>query len=202
MSGEASITQSKRARLVVGKWRRMAWACLGVCVIGGWATSAAAQQFTVSSATTKLVGTVYHLDASLKYEFSASALSALDSGVTLTLVLDIEVYSASRYLWDDVIATLEQRYEVSYHALSDQYLLRNANSGSQFYHPSLDAALATLGKIEQLPIIDAHLLEDDQHYMVRVKSRLDLDGLPVPLQLNAYVSSDWWLSSGWYSWDL
>lgn len=202
MSGEASIIQSNLTRLVVGKWRRMAWACLGVCVIGSWTTSAAAQQFSVNNAKTELVGDVYRLDASLKYEFSAPALSALDSGVMLTLVLDIEVYSPNRYLWDDVIATLQQRYEISYHALSDQYLLRSINSGSQFYYPSLDAALATLGKIKQLPIIDSHLLEDSQHYMVRVKSRLDLSGLPAPLQLKAYVSSEWWLSSGWYSWDL
>jgi len=86
--------------------------------------------------------------------------------------------------------------------LSEQYLLRNLNSGSQFVYSSLDSALATLGKIESVPILDAHLLEKDKHYKVRVRSRLDLDSLPVPLQLKAYVSSEWWLSSGWYSWDL
>jgi hypothetical protein len=105
-------------------------------------------------------------------------------------------------LWDDVLATLEQRYEIQYHALADQYLLRSLNSGSQFVYPNLNATLRALGKIEQLPILDAHLLEADKHYKVRVRSRLDLGSLPAPIQLKAYVSSKWWLSSGWYSWDL
>jgi hypothetical protein len=158
--------------------------------------------FSVHNAKTELVGDVYRLDAELDLKLTPEALKALDSGVTLTIVLDIEVYSPSRYLWDDVLATLEQRYEIQYHTLSDQYLLRSLNSGSQFVYSTLDAALNTLGKIEQLPILDAHLLEKDERYKVRVRSRLDLGSLPVPMQLKAYVSSDWYLSSGWYSWDL
>ncbi len=201
MSGETTIIQSTIVRLA-GKWRRMAWACLGVCVISSWTTNAVAQQFSISNAKTELIGDVYHLGANLKYEFSAPVLNALDGGMALTLVLDIEVYLPSRYLWDGVVASLEQRYEISYHALSNQYLLRNANSGSQFYYSTLDTALATLSEIKQLPIIDSYLLEDNRHYMVRVKSRLDLEGLPAPLRLKAYISQEWWLSSGWHSWDL
>lgn len=159
-------------------------------------------QFAVHDAKTSLSGEVYHLEARLDYQFTEVVLAALDNGVTLTLVLDIEVYSPSRYLWEEVIATLEQRYEIQYHALSEQYLLRNLNSGSQFVYSSLDSALATLGKLDRVPILDAHLLQENEHYKVRVRSRLDFDSLPVPLQLKAYVSSDWWLSSGWYSWDL
>jgi hypothetical protein len=164
--------------------------------------NAAGPLFTVHDAKTELVGDVYRLDAELELKLTPEALKALDSGVTLTIVLDIEVYSPSRYLWDDVLATLEQRYEIQYHTLSDQYLLRSLNSGSQFVYPTLDDALATLGKIEKLPILDAHLLEPEEHYKVRVRSRLDLGSLPVPMQLKAYVSSEWYLSSGWYSWDL
>lgn len=158
--------------------------------------------FTVHDAKTELVGDVYRLDANLELNLTPEALTALDSGVVLTIVLDIEVYSPSRYLWDDVLASLEQRYEIQYHALSDQYLLRSLNSGSQFVYSTLDAVLRNLGRIEQLPIIDSHLLQAEEHYKVRVRSRLDLGSLPVPMQLKAYVSSKWWLSSGWYAWDL
>jgi hypothetical protein len=159
-------------------------------------------QFTVHNARTELVDQVYRLEASLSYQFSAEALKALNSGVPLILVLDIEVYRPRRYIWDDVVATLAQRYQIQYHALSDKYLLRNLNSGAQFSYPSLDAALAALSDTGEIPIIDAHLLEKGVRYMVRVRSRLDLDALPVPLRLRAYISSEWWLSSGWYSWDL
>jgi Domain of unknown function (DUF4390) len=163
---------------------------------------AATPLFTVHDAKTELVGDVYRLDANLELALTPQALKALENGVTLTVILDIEVYSPSRYLWDKVLASLEQRYEIQYHALSDQYLLRSLNSGSQFVYSTLDEALSTLGRIEQLPVLDAHLLQDEEPYKVRVRSRLDLSSLPVPMQLKAYVSSEWWLSSGWYSWDL
>lgn len=173
---------------------------VGLCLSAN--VAAAPPQFTVHDAKTILIGEIHHLNANVEYQFTEVVLAALENGVTMTLALDIEVYSPSRYLWEDVIAALEQRYEIQYHALSEQYLLRHLNSGSQFVYSSLDDALVALGKIEQVPILDAHLLQQDERYMVRVRSRLDLASLPVPLQLKAYVSSDWWLSSGWYSWDL
>lgn len=180
--------------------RAIVLAFVGLCLSAG--ASAAPSLFVVSDAKTELSGEIYQLEARLEYQFSKEVLLALDNGVSLTLVLDIEVFAPNRYLWDEVIASLEQRYEIQYHALSEQYLLRNLNSGSQFVYSSLDAALATLGRLERVPILDAYLLRENQHYMVRVRSRLDLDSLPVPLQLKAYVSKSWWLSSGWYSWDL
>ncbi len=166
------------------------------------AANAATPLFTVHNAKTELVGDIYRLDANLELRLTPQALTALDNGVTLTIVLDIEVYTPSRYLWDSVLAALEQRYEIQYHTLADQYLLRNINSGSQSVYSTLDAALDALGKIEQLPILDAHLLQAKKQYKVRVRSRLDLSSLPVPMQLRAYISSEWWLNSGWYSWDL
>ena len=180
--------------------RLLQLAFVGLCLSAN--VHAAPAQFAVHDAKTELSAEVYYLEAKLEYKFTDAVLDALENGVTLTLVLDIEVFSPSRYLWDDVIATLEQRYEIQYHALSEQYLLRNLNSGSQFVYSSLASALQSLGEIERVPILDAHLLKKDEHYKVRVRSRLDLASLPVPLQLKAYVSSDWWLSSGWYSWDL
>lgn len=177
-------------------------ACLGICFTSFWAATASAQSFTVQNAKTELVDKVYRLDASLKYHFPPKALDALENGVTLMLALDIEVIKPRRYMWDEEIATLEQRYEIQYMALTDQYLLNNINSGSQFVYPTLDKALSTLEKIDSLPIIDAHLLNENDHYMVQVRSRLDFDSLPAPLRLKAYFSNEWWLTSGWYSWDL
>lgn len=194
MFGKNSITAKSKHRGLLAL----------VLVLSGFTVqvNAAPSLFAVHDAKTELVDDVYRLDANLELKLTPQVLKALDSGVTLTIVLDIEVYSPSRYLWDDVLATLEQRYEIQYHTLADQYLLRSINSGSQFVYSNLNAALRALGKIEQLPILDAHLLQADEHYKVRVRSRLDLGSLPAPIQLKAYVSSNWWLSSGWYSWDL
>lgn len=192
-----------RTVAVTGRWRKtVSWfSALALASFAGLAT-ADAPQFRVIKARTVLVDQVYRLDAKLGYRFSAEALDALKNGVPLALVLDIEVYQPRRYLWENVLADLKQRYQIQYHALSEKYLLRNQNSGAQATFTNLDDALAWLGDVGEIPIIDAHLLEPGERYMVRVRSRLDIDKLPVPLRLEAYVSSAWWLTSGWYSWDL
>lgn len=176
--------------------------CLGTCIASTWSISASAQQFTIENANTELVDQVYKLNASLKYSFSKEALNALENGVSLILILDIEVIKPRRYLWDEAIATLEQKYEIQYLALADQYLLANKNSGAQHVYHTLEDALDTLEQIDGLPLIDEHLLDKNERYKVQVRSRLDIDSLPVPIRLTAYFSSNWWLTSGWYSWDL
>ena len=199
---EWSYDGTNRLRPVRLKLWHIAILCFGTCIASGWTTQASAQQFSVQNVKTELVDDVYRLDAKLQYHFTKEALEALENGVSLTLVLDIEVIKPRRYMWDENIATLEQRYEIQFHALTDQYLLNNKNSGSRSVYSTLDEALSSLGQINNLPIIDAHLLNKEDHYMVQVRSRLDLDSLPVPLRLKGYFSSDWWLTSGWYSWDL
>jgi len=196
------LTAKKRLQSACVNLRYLNLICLSVCFASFWTSNVLAQSFVVQNAKTELVDKIYRLDASLKYKFPPKALDALENGVTLILALDIEVIKSRRYMWNEEIATLEQRYEIKYLALTDQYQLNNKNSGSQFVYSTLDEALATLERIDGLPIIDAHLLNKDEHYMVQVRSRLDFDSLPPPLRLKAYFSNDWWLTSGWYSWNL
>ena len=148
MSEKAALIQTglwNPFRTIIGKnvqsaaRRKMARLAI-LCIAFASPVSASAQQFTVENASTKLVNQVYNLNASLKYQFSKEALSALENGVSLFLVLDIEVIKPRRYLWDEDVATLQQRYEIRYLALTNQYLLANTNSGSQHVYHSLDDA--------------------------------------------------------------
>lgn len=151
---------------------------------------------------TELKDDVYYLDADIDYRFSKPALEALEKGVSLTVVLRIEILRSRKYLWSEKIAGLEQRYQLSFHALSQQYMLRNLNSGSTYTFPSLDAAMDALGTIVDLPIIDGNLLAQDESYSGRLFAELDVDQLPVPLRLQALISKDWQLNSEWYTWRL
>jgi len=180
--------------------RLLGWLCaLLICAVP---LPVLAQSFSVQDARTTLEDGVYRLDARLTFELPKKVLEALDNGVPLTFALDIEVRRPRRYLWDDNIASLEQRTTLQYFALTDQYLLRNLNSGYVASYSTLATALRALGDIRGLPIIDAKLLRPDRHYMVSIRSYLDFESLPVPLRMRAYISRDWWLTSGWYSWDL
>jgi len=113
--------------------------------------------------------------------------------------LDIEILQPRSYFWDKELATLEQRYQLQYHALSEQYIVRNLNSGAQYTFFSLIAALQKIGHVDHLPIIDKQLLaeESDGDVYARVRTQLSFGNLPVPLKLNALISRSWWLSSDW-----
>jgi hypothetical protein len=183
---------------------------IGVVLLLGNGLAAADEPATVEvppgvvirEAHTELKDDVYYLQANIDYRFSRPALEALEKGVPLTVVMRIEILHERNLLWSQTVASLEQRYQLSFHALSQQYMLRNLNSGSQYTFPSLDAAATVLGTVTDLPVIDGNLLEEDGPYSGRLMAELDVDQLPVPLRLLALVSKDWQLNSEWYTWPL
>jgi hypothetical protein len=169
-----------------------------------WAAVANAQQegrFEVLSAYTNLRDGVYYLDARILYDLPETADEALRSGVTLTLELQIEVERLRRFpLPDKSVASLLQRYALQYHALSDRYIVRNINSGEQATYATLAAAEAALGNVQNLPVLDASLLEPGARHQISVRATLDIRRLPVPLRLFAFFFEDWRVESEWYRW--
>ncbi len=168
----------------------------------GVATSAWAAGFDVISASTRLEGGVYRLSAQIEYGLSDPALDALQNGVPLTIELLMEVRRRRSWVWDETVYSLAQRFRLEYHALSRQYLVRNLNSGERRNFSTRPAALRFMGRIYEFPLLDRGLLAPDERYEGALQARLDLDALPAPLRLIAYLSEDWRLSSEWYTWPL
>ncbi|VAX08008.1 Probable proline rich signal peptide protein precursor [hydrothermal vent metagenome] len=165
------------------------------------APSQAAEAFLIKSLETQLHDEVYLFNAHIKYGFSEEALAALKNGVPLIILMNIEVQE-KRWYWNKTIAQLEQGYLLIYHALSKKFILHNLNSGIQNDYSNLDDALFALGHLRNMPLIDAKLLKPDSHYILRLRSRLDIESLPAPMRPLAYISSDWRLQSDWYTWPL
>jgi hypothetical protein len=163
--------------------------------------SRAEHAFTIKSLETQLVQGVYQLDSRIEYHFSEEALSALQNGVPFLILLNIEVEQI-RWYWNKNLAELEQGYLLLYHALSEKFIVHNLNSGTQDHYASLNAALNALGRITNLPLIDAKLLVPEGRYQVRMRTYLDIESLPAPMRPLAYISSDWKLDSDWVSWPL
>ena len=156
----------------------------------------------VNEVQTKLADKVYYLDARISYSLTEPMLEALQKGVPLTFVLDIEIAKVRHYWFNDTVAELQQRYQLEYQVLTQQYLVRNLNSGLQFSLPSLEVALSVLGTIVDLPILDNQLLDPGDHYTGFLRAQLDIDELPLPLRMMAYFSSEWSLHSDWKTWPL
>lgn len=144
---------------------------------------------------------VYMLAADLDLTLSNSMEKALRSGVGLVFLVEIELFRARRWLPDEVVGRLEQRYELSYHSLTERFVVRNINTDYREAYLTLDEALDALAQIRQLPVIDADLISSNK-IKGQIRVRLDLSSLPMPARLDAYTSKSWRTSSDWVIWSL
>lgn len=160
------------------------------------------QPFEIRNADSRLYQGVWLATALIDFRLSEEALSALDNGVVLTIELQVRLNRVRRFWLDKEIATLAQRFELSYQPLSERYVVRNLNSGEQNSFATLFSALNGMGRIVDLPIIDAALLAADERYEIAIRVVLDQNTLPGPLQLLAFWSSGFRLESDWYVWML
>ena len=158
--------------------------------------------FEVRTAETTLVNGVHTLDARLQLVLSSEALEALNSGVPLTIELQMQVIRVRRFYMDALDAELAVRFELEYRPLSQRYIVRNLNSGLQDSFATLYSALNNLGRITNLPIIDDALLAPERPYRVRVRAMLQTQQYPAPLRLLFFWRSQWQLQSEWFEWTL
>ena len=158
--------------------------------------------FAVHEARSLLVNGVYRISAQVEYQLGDQALEALEHGVPLVLEIKIQVYRQREWLWSEQVAQLRQRYQLRYHALSRRYLVHSFNTGVQHSFQYLEDALQAIGTLYDLPLLDARLLEPEGEYELRLRADLDIEQLPTPIRLWAYLSSGWGMKSDWYTWPL
>ena len=158
--------------------------------------------FEVRSASTELVGGVQMLDARLQLVLSSEALNALNSGVPLTIELQMQIIRPRRFYLDAVDAELAFRFELEYRPISQRYIVRNLNSGEQDSFATLYSALNNLGRIQRLPVIDDSLLIPGRDYRVRLRALLATEQYSAPLRLLFFWRDEWQLESEWYEWML
>ncbi len=186
-------------------WRRPAIALLAVLVLGtGLAQDTVRREgyFEVRSASTQSVNGVHTLDARLQLVLSSEALAALESGVTLTIEMQMQVIRVRRFLIDSITAELAVRYELEYRPLSQRYIVKNLNSGDQNSFATLYSALNSLGRVQGLPVIDDALLLPDRKYRLRLRAMLNTRQYPAPLRLLFFWRGQWQLQSEWFEWSL
>jgi hypothetical protein len=158
--------------------------------------------FEVRSASSGLIDGVHLLDARLQLVLSSEALEALNSGVPLTIELQLQVIRVRRLYMDALDAELSVRFELEYRPLSQRYIVRNLNSGDQDSFATLYSALNNLGRVEGLPVIDDALLASGKSYRVRVRAMLQTQQYSAPLRLLFFWRSQWQLQSEWFEWTL
>ena len=164
-------------------------------------TSQASESFKVESATVKKIGNGYVLNAKIAYPLTPRVKEALSNGVPITFLQEIRLIRSVPLLgkfwqWQKIRWETTLSYQLRYHALSEQYILKALDTSYQRSFPTLTTALDALGHIEALNL-PPERLSDTIATRLQIRSRLDLHALPTPMRPGALISSKWQLSSPW-----
>ena len=153
----------------------------------------------VRSAYVNLDKGVFLLHARIEYPMGPAIRRALRDGLTLTFELEARVDRERRFWFNLNIVELTLRRELSYHAVSERYVVRDTKSGDQESFATLDQALDYLGKVDAWPILVEPQL-DGGNYTISVRAGVRRGHLPASLRVILFWTNDWARVSEWYSW--
>lgn len=156
--------------------------------------------FALPTASVRLVEQVYRLDAVARLRLTPAVERALHNGVDLTLTWEVSIERTREWWLDASVASITQRYRLSFHELSRQYIVTNLNTGQQRSYTRVQTALDQVGTLVGFPLVDRVLVADGGRLVGHVRIRLQQDELPLPLRAVALFDDDWDLASEWYQW--
>ena len=143
---------------------------------------------------------VLQLSAHIQYPVNERIRTALQEGVTVAFDLDVSI-SRHRRLWFNATELeMTLRRELTYHAVTDRYLVRDEKNVEQESFPTLEAALDKIGHVEDLPIIVQSQLHDDGPWEVAVRAGMRRGRMPDALRALLFWTDDWHRISDWYTW--
>jgi len=144
---------------------------------------------------------VFLLYARVEYPLGPNLRNTLKDGVTLTFDLDARVDRERHFWFNANIVDLTLRRELTYHAVSDRYVVRDTRSRDQQSFSTLDEALDYLAKVDAWPILVEPQL-DGGSYTISVRAGVRRGHLPASLRAILFWTDDWARVSEWYTWSL
>jgi len=159
-------------------------------------------EFLVTDLSARLVDDTYLMNAKIEYRFSENVLEALQNGVPITLEMHVQIRREGAWVWTKDLLDFRSRYQIRYHALASVYQVLDLRSGNQQNFATQSSALNALGNIANLPLVRSADMEPGETYILAVRTKLDIESLPLPLRPVAYVTPSWRLNSEWSQWHL
>jgi hypothetical protein len=161
-----------------------------------------AGDFQVRSAFVVVDHGVLQLSAHVEYPLNDRIRGALRDGVTLAFDLDVTI-SRHRRLWvDATVLEMTLRRELTLHAVTGRYVLRDEAGVEQESFPTLEAALDQLGRIEDLPILVESQLHGEAPWQIAVRAGVRRGRMPDALRALVFWTDDWHRTTDWYTWML
>ena len=133
------------------------------------------------------------LTAAFDFTINPTLEEALQRGIPLYFVLEVEIVRPRWWWFDDKVATSAVQYRVSWQPLTRQYRVASGLLSQSF--DTLAEVERLIGRVNSRGIAQAADLERGARYEAVVRLRLDVNQLPKPFQVNALASRDWQLAS-------
>jgi len=177
---------------------RLALLCVVLCgsVWASAETVTEVTQFRVERVDDEL-----QLSAQLQFELPPVVEDALEKGIPMVFVMDVEVLRDRWYWYDKQLASAQRQMRLVYQPLARRWRL-NVGSGvgtvglslSQSFD-TLAQALAAIKRVAKWKIADLQDIDSTQKARVEFHFQLDLRQLPRPFQLGAVGPSEWDISA-------
>lgn len=167
-----------------------------VCAL--WFGAAQAESITLRDVDFGLHEDGYELDFSADFDLATHLEQMVDRGVTLTFRVEFEVFRPRWYWLDERVVRRNLNFRLSYQELTRQYRVASGNFQQSF--PTLRQALRQLSSVRHWQVAEPGGLKPGSQYEARLRYFLDTSQLPKPLQLSAFTSSEWDLSSETKAW--
>jgi len=150
--------------------------------------------FTIEKVSVNRAYQALSIKLQQKLVLSQQAREALEHGVTLTIILEMELRNDHNMI---VMRRDSRRFRLSYLPLSERYQLSaeatdDLQSFSRLRHMLAEIDVLNV-QLETGPLPPGS-------YQLRTRIRLDESQLPTPMQLPAWLSSQWQHDSEWSVW--
>lgn len=141
----------------------------------------------------------YLLDAELDIALNRTLADALERGIHLHFLLELEISRPRGWWWfDEDVAEPVRKLHLYYHLLLRRYVVETGYATRTV--DSLAEALALLGQVKDWQVLERGALKPGQNYDARLRLRLDTTKLPKPLSIGAVTSDKWELATPWHAW--
>jgi Domain of unknown function (DUF4390) len=158
-------------------------------------------RFEIRNAFVELVDDVWRLDVRLDLVLGKAARQAFAEGVPLVLELEVEASTERRYLPDETVVELTHRWQLTYDAISERYVVTDKASGEHASHASEADALEALARISGIEIAGRDTLPSDARFDVRVRASIEIGELPAAVRILLFWKN-WSRSTEWYAWSV
>ncbi|QGT77635.1 DUF4390 domain-containing protein [Guyparkeria halophila] len=142
------------------------------------------------------------LDADLELSLGSEVIDALRNSIALTLVVEAEIAQPREWLWDRPLLSDRRRLRLEYHALSRTWMVTDFHARETHTFSQLSDAVESLSRVRAWRLGGWAPLADKPRLLGKLRVRLDVNKLPLPLRVPALFDDNWDLDSDWFLWGL